>query len=408
MPWLGSELFEGFWWDYDPDDGEVQKSVFGNFLFVGYVSRGLDDVSEAVEEYLDYATRPGFIPPASFRFYCHLRDGRDVFYDPGDGEYGVVEDGQVIKKGYNEDLENAWVGKAKGYIASLLGPEHHGGSVPLHGYRHTFVLGNGRHVFYDPGDGEWGIVNDNGWRVHCDYNYNRLFNVTAYDAVGIVADLLEAYEVNTDTSSTETSSEEDTSEYDDESTDDDDRHPDDYLLFTTVNFHGDRMALCYGLSLYWLRERLRTTYTLHQSMPDYDEAINLQEACNSIRGPTTRKFWPPIQADGLDHCYWTRQGQGAVDIALDLMCEVRAAYLVMFRPMNGSLVHCVGVWRGEDETGFFDPNAGVYKVPSDKALRKVFWANLIAWKKIFRQINRLKFYIVKIWDLEDSDDTEST
>lgn len=182
---------DGSWWADDPDDGELLQHDGRWYHRVGYVFAGLS-VDVAVAQH-------NFIPPHGSRYRMHLPDGCSVFFDPGDGEYGLVKNVVSRSCGSLFALEGAHVPAAEKIIQEKLdetdsssddsdsddsttdessceesddddGSDLDDHEIPRRGWRYRMSLACRTALFYDPGDGEWGFVVDGTCRTRGQLN----------------------------------------------------------------------------------------------------------------------------------------------------------------------------------------------------------------------------------------------
>lgn len=334
-------------WRYDFDNGELQKISIGGYRHVAYVSQGLSGVSRAVGEFRNSpaieaaSASVGNSDCASSEWYSDSSDESDDT-DSTATTHGEDDTDSTDNSDESDDSDDSDDSSESEDTNSCTTDD-----TDETFDRRILEFCNGFRAFYDPADGEWGVLD-------CDYrtygHTSRLKWLLPWEAKQIVYELLQ-----------------DRCEKDEEDEDDEDYEHEDpdvydltfdeevnrFRLFKTYNRHPERRDLCVGLVMYWLIERLTTCYSLEESRPDYDESL----ALHYMYKESTIEEVARSQNLKSDMSF-----KNSLDKALDEIFEERGAYILTFQP-TGTRGHAVGVFTSEDEVGYFDPNHGVCRTP---------------------------------------------
>lgn len=177
---------------------------------------------------------------------------------------------------------------------------------------------------------------------------------------------------------------------------DDDWDPNRYRLFRTVNTDGVKAGLCLGLSLYWCIERLTTDLSLEDSMPDYSEGRETQEAYEEIKADFQNQLDELLEDEEVDTFVRTFAGPDALEEALESLFEDSGSFIIGFRSISRRVGHAVAVYRDEDELGYFNANDGVFRFSSEEEFGRVLEYQMEA--TFPDDVQEYKIEIAKVWN----------
>lgn len=134
-------------------------------------------------------------------------------------------------------------------------------------------------------------------------------------------------------------------------------YPYRYILFPTVNKREDKPGACFGLSMYWARERETTNWTLEDSQPDNERSRLIQEMYECQRSENLN-FEPrlTIRSCNLSVRGERWNGWHALIEAQDYICSRRGSFIMT---IDDGFYICQAVAvhrRHSEDVGYFHPS----------------------------------------------------